>query len=105
MLEGELAFFDMLCFYYSRSIEKKIERMAASGNDEMQSLWKRLLMQRYLAGRMVRREVDKMSKAYFHRQDLSNVDMEKFIDLVAQFDAGNTTSGDNKFKVRNPSHT
>ena len=59
-------------------------------------------MQRYLAGKMVRREVDKMSKAYFHRQDLSNVDMENFLGLVAQFDAGSAMNSDQKFKVSHP---
>jgi hypothetical protein len=65
-------------------VEKKIERFAASGNDEMHSLWQKLFMQRYLAGRMVRREVEKMSKVFFSRQDLSNVDMENFLHFVDQ---------------------
>ena len=43
-------------------------------------------MQRFVAGKLVRREVERMSKMFFHRQDLSNEDTEHFVDLVPLFD-------------------
>ena len=68
----------------------------------MHTLWQKLFMQRYLAGKVVRHEVEKMSKNFFHRQDLSNVDMENFIEFVDRFDPGSdvtTLSEDRKLKV------
>jgi hypothetical protein len=69
----------------SRSVEKKIERLADEDHD-LHILWQKLFMQRFVAGKLVRREVERMSKKFFHRQDLSNEDMEHFVDLVPLFD-------------------
>jgi len=66
----------------SRSVEKRIEKLSA--NDDWHNLWKNLFVQRFVAGKLVRREVKNLSKNFFHRQDLSNVDMEHFVDIVDQ---------------------
>ena len=59
-------------------------------------------MQRFVAGKLVRREVERMSKTFFHRQDLSNEDMEHFVDLVSMFDGSEhieETDDEQKLKV------
>jgi hypothetical protein len=69
----------------SRSIEKKVEALChLDGSLQCHAVWQKMFMQRFLAGKMVSREVDKMSKAFYHRQDLSKADMEHFVDLAIQ---------------------
>jgi hypothetical protein len=70
----------------SRSVEKIVETMAQNGDDDLHTLWQKLFVQRFLAGKLVRLEVGKMSKKLFHRQDLSNLDMVNFVDLIPEFD-------------------
>ncbi len=53
-----------------------------SADDDWHNLWKNLFVQRFVAGKLVRHEVKNLSKNFFHRQDLSNVDMEHFVDIV-----------------------
>ena len=70
----------------SRSVEKLVETMAQNGDDDLHSLWQKLFVSRFLAGKVVRQEVGKLSKKFFHRQDLSNLDMVHFVDLIPKFD-------------------
>ena len=66
-----------------------------SANDDWHNLWKNLFVQRFVAGKLVRREVKHLSKNFFHRQDLSNVDMEHFVEIVDQL---NDEDGDEEMK-------
>ena len=70
----------------SRSVEKLVETMTQNGDDDLHTLWQKLFVQRFLAGKVVRQEVVKLSKKFFHRQDLSNLDMVHFVDLIPKFD-------------------
>ena len=66
--------------------------MAENVANDFHKLWQKLYMQRFIAGKCVRQELQLMSSHLFHLKDVSNEHMEHFFELVARFE-GNDEFG------------